>query len=1258
MFANLKETRPCTDFTKKRWFILLLAFLMGINAGHAQIFFTENKGQWPEPVTFRAAVPGGKMYLERKGLTYHLEDEEALHKAAHENRFQRTAIRNHAIKITYLEAGSPQSSGSKPAHFKTNYFLGDDPAKWASDLKSYSRVDNKDVWPGIDAIIHTDGETVEQDYLVNPGADPGKIRMKIEGASRLIINEAGELVIVTTLGNIKESAPVAWQTDEGTGKKLPVKVRYILKGEELSFAVGKYNKRLSLYIDPKVIFATFSGSVADNFGFTATFDSEGNAYGGGTVYAARFPTTAGAFQTTWAGGYDEPRKSEYACDVGILKFSPDGRQLLYATYIGGRHNEQPHSMIVDKNGDLVIFGTTGSFDFPVLKGSSGSGGSPFQSQKKGGYDMFIVKLSPDGTRLTGSTFFGGSADDGLNKDDAGAFGQVGPLAFNFGDIFRGEVIVDSLNNILIASSTASRDLPMKGGIQSTFGGGTQDGCFARFDNSLTQLQVSTYIGGSLQDAGFGIGLDSRGDIFICGGTVSNNLRMISGAAEPNYQGQTDGYIYKINAAGNQLLAATFVGTGAYDQSYLIQIDKHDRVYVTGQTLGKWPVSNGVYYNEGGKQFISMYNNTLTSVIKSTVFGNAQRGVALSPSAFLVDLCGRVCVSGWGGGANKQYNPSGTGNTFGLYVSGDAYQKKTDGSDFYLIVLGPEMGSVIYASYFGGSVSEEHVDGGTSRFDIDGKVYQSVCGGCGGYSDFPTTPDSWSPTNKGKRPGSNAGGCNNAVFKLDLNSSNFAPETKDTLFVVNAGEKIRYDFVIQDKDLGDSVYVRATGPVLDSKQLPSPNAVFTADSGINHVNAYFSWQTNCDHISADTYVVVLRMRDNGCPTPRTSEARIRIVVKLPPPPAPPAIFCLNRRTADQLELNWGDFEVDKYTAGFDIVRLAPDGTRKVIYTIESATDTRLLTSAPGHLTNNYCYYIVGRNICGQKGDSTRTICSVPDKDSMPSMVYLFTVTVEDNSYVKVIWNKYSRDDFYRYNIYRKENSGNANSPWTLYKVMNHIQDTTMNDSNVNVHGMSYCYKVVVRTQCGLVSQDGNVGCTILLQGNSKPFVHTLNYNPYIDWQGGVQDYSIIRRDPLHPERVIKILPGGQRIAVDDSLDYDVGLYYYKVLATEGPTGKGATSLSNEIRLVQAPILRVPNVFTPNGDGINDNWRTVPVFVKDYHMQVYNRWGQFVWQTHNKYDYFSGIYKGVQPWNNVFIWQVTYTGWDNSVHFDKGNVTILP
>jgi hypothetical protein len=205
-----------------------------------------------------------------------------------------------------------------------------------------------------------------------------------------------------------------------------------------------------------------------------------------------------------------------------------------------------------------------------------------------------------------------------------------------------------------------------------------------------------------------------------------NFPVTPGAISTTYNGGiTDGFVSKLKNDGTSILNSTFVGTAAYDQTFFIQLDKDFDVYIVGQTLGVMPVSGGVYSNANSGQYIWKMTNDLSAQIFTTIFGNGNNSINISPSAFLVDYCENIYVSGWGGHI-LQGVP-----TNNMPLTANAIQSTTDGFNFYLFVLSTNATSLLYATYFGGAQSQEHVDGGTSRFDKKGIIYQSVCAGCPG-----------------------------------------------------------------------------------------------------------------------------------------------------------------------------------------------------------------------------------------------------------------------------------------------------------------------------------------------------------------------------------------------------------------------------------------------------------------------------------------------------------------------------------------------
>lgn len=707
--------------------------------------FHQNKGQWPAQVLYRCRTAGGAVFVERSAFTYLLVSGGPVHGVSTQASAERP-WKAHAYRVWFEGGMALDQQGLEPLRHYVNYFLGDDPAKWAARVPVYRGIELQEIYPGIG--MRVDGHSgFKYDWLVAPGADPSRIVMRFEGQEGLRVAD-GLLYVSTSAGEVIEQRPVAWQ--EHAGKRIPVPIAYARQGDRISFELPMgHDPTLPLVIDPIVNFSSYSGSNADNFGYTATYDSEGHLYGGGSAFGIGYPVTVGALQGGFGGG---------TVDMGISKFLSDGSDLVWSTYVGGSGNDLPHSMVVNANDELFILGTTGSLDFPVSAGcldaAFGGGGAPPFGGSYGftystGTDIAVVHLSQDATSLIGSTYLGGSDNDGLN--------QYVPLLRNYGDPFRGEIIIDSGGNPVVVTSTVSTDMPVSSDAQQPALAGGLDAYICRLDPSLSTLLWGTYHGGLSNDAGFGVQQAPGGDIYITGGTASPDLPMAGSPADASFGGEVDGFIARFSAADNSLLGTTFVGGAGFDQSYFVQIDTQGNAYVVGQTTGPFPITPNVYANPNSTQFIQKFNPDLSASLWSTLIGSGGNE-NISPSAFLVSDCGQIYFSGWGGSTNPFGGGVTTSTTSGLPVTGDAYDSTTDGSDFYLMVLNADAASLAYATFFGGTASE-HVDGGTSRFDKNGIVYQAVCAGCGGLS-FPTTPGAYSSSN-------NSFNCNLGVFKIDF-----------------------------------------------------------------------------------------------------------------------------------------------------------------------------------------------------------------------------------------------------------------------------------------------------------------------------------------------------------------------------------------------------------------------------------------------------------------------------------------------------------
>lgn len=693
----------------------------------------------------------GKLILEQNKMTFLINDNQH-YEHAHMHT-PEPPINSYLLRIAFQ--GGNMNAAMLPTEKQIayrNYFLGNDPSHWAKQVQTFSMVTYKDIYPGIDAEVFGSGDNLKYQFRVHPGADVSRISLQYEGAMDLHIS-GGELNYKTTVGTFRELAPVAYQGDE------TVKCRYKLDAQTqtVTFDLSQnYDHSRELVIDPTLVFASYTGSTADNWGFAATYDTAGNFYAGGIVFpytayvysgsgTGTYPTTTGAFQTTYSSGTVAAGDT---CDIVITKFNPTGSQLIYSTYLGGNGSDRPHSLIVNNSGDLYILGSTTSTDFPVTAGT-------FDATYNGAYDIIITKMNATGTALAASTYVGGSGDDGYNLDPF--------FTYNYSDEVRGEIVLDAQSNVYVGSCTKSANFPATAGVFQPTIAGSLDACVFKMNSNLTSMIWASYLGGSGTDAAYSVKLDQTNNLVVTGPTASTNFPTSPGGLHTSYLGgDCDGYATKISNDGTTMQSSTFIGTNNHDQCFFAEVDAQNEIYLVGQSLGSYPVSNAGYSNANGNQFIQVLSNDLSTSIRSTVFGVGNGQIDISPTAFLVDNCYNIYVAGWGGNVNYlYYNPS-TGSTTGLPVTSNAYQSTTDGSDMYFIVFKKNLSGLLYATFYGGNGSVgEHVDGGTCRFDKNGTIYSAVCSGCGANSLFPTTPGAWSNTN-------NSQNCNYSALKFEMN----------------------------------------------------------------------------------------------------------------------------------------------------------------------------------------------------------------------------------------------------------------------------------------------------------------------------------------------------------------------------------------------------------------------------------------------------------------------------------------------------------
>jgi len=729
-------------FLLQTLFAVLLAFPLVAQHGQSGradqaqgVGYSPNLGQFPEHVLAFTPFAGGYLFAENDGLTFSLYSRPAHGKDAEQ-------VVHHVYKQAFIGAQSEQLHvvDQQPEDWTRNFFLGNNPLTHRSGVPVFQSVRMQDLYQGIQLELTQEYGNLKTNFYVHPGSDPAQIQWLYKHAEARLVN--GHLEIPTPSGEMQEMKPVAWTLD-AKGKKHRVKVKYVQEGDVFGFQLGAYDPAHVLVIDPVLVFSSYSGSTSDNWGFTATYDNLGHAYGGGIVAGAGYPVSPEAAQTEYGGG---------SWDIAVMKFMPDGMDIEYASYLGGAGNDVPSSMVVDSQNRLVVFGTTGSQDFPTTEGAFDSthNGGPFTAPLGtvdfvNGADFYVSRFSANGSALDASTYMGGEGTDGINED----------FDFNYGDLFRAEVIVDASDRVICAGTTTSSDLPTAGMPYSDVALGGQDAALFMLNDDFSNLEWSTYFGGLLDDTAYALEVMGDGSVFVVGSTQSVDLPAGENAVYNDFQGDLDGYVAHFESG--TLVNCTFMGTSDYDRTFFIEQDTDGNIWITGQSEGEWPLVNETYVDQGAGQYFVKLNPELSEMLLSTTYGSEGifSPINICQTAFLVDDCNRIFVAGWGGALNFSF-----GDTNDMPVTGDAFQSTTDGSDFYLAAFDVDVGSQLYGSFIGGNGLNEHVDGGTSRFSPDGTVYQAVCAGCGGSSLFPSTDGAFNETNASTN-------CNLAVFKFDF-----------------------------------------------------------------------------------------------------------------------------------------------------------------------------------------------------------------------------------------------------------------------------------------------------------------------------------------------------------------------------------------------------------------------------------------------------------------------------------------------------------
>jgi gliding motility-associated-like protein len=1182
--------------------ILLLFLLLFINGFAQEIThnhsihhaFIENKGQWHKDVLFQSKFAGGNMWIQQNKFVFHLQDFSEMHEA-HMGAVSIPKKENKQSVVHFNFRNSNKVDdirkvGQTKAYY--NYFIGNDESNWASDVRGYSEAILGNLYDGVDLKLIEQELHLKYEFHIYPNVDPTQIQIEIIGHERIQLDEKGNLHVFTSAGQIMEEKPYAYQIKNGKIVEVPCK--FSLNKTFLSFELGNYDPTVELIIDPTLVFATYSGSITDNFGMTATYAHDGSAYSGGIVYGNAYPMPDNnAYDIS--SNFTVPTNPGYGIgDVFISKYSPDGTTMLWSTFLGGGNNvigtETVHSLIADKNDNLYLYGATSSLDFPIVNGyqPAHAGGTPGSNHyyngvyySTNGTDIFVAKLSANGHNLLGSTYIGGSGNDGVNyKVTSGTYNtptSYDSLTNNYGDQFRGEIMLDQLGNCIVASCTRSVDFPVLDAFQPIHGG-EQDGVVFKLTSDLSSLLWSSYYGGSKNDACYSVKVDSSYNVVVGGGTSSNDILGTAGGWQATYNGgKTDGFVFKLTPNGQTIIQATYVGTPNLDQVFFIEIDRNDKIFILGQSAGgAFPVVNVGYSNPGSSQFIAKLNEHLTNVEHSTVFGNGSSTINISPSAFMVDICGNIYMCGWGSNILLSTPLS------GMPVTSSAFQATSpNGFDFYLFVLKRDFSDVLYASYLGGNIAKEHVDGGTSRFDKNGIVYQSACGGCPGQSDFPTTPGAHSNQNLSSN-------CNNLVFKFDFN---LMPNAEFTA----------------NQTIGCAPFT----VTFDNSSSASDSYLWDFGNG-DTTSVIFN--PTLTYNTPGIYKVMLYVTDSICLMTDSAEITIMVTDAIQLSTTPNQQLCV----PDQVTLTAFTNGTANNFIWSDNLSFSP--------VLNSDLSDSSLTIVP---TGPVTYYVRVSNPGCSRVDSVVV-------DFIGASLQLLgndSLCLGETSLITAINSTPSINFSYQWSPTGDIISGNGTNQVQIqpsqsqfiYVTATALNGCVVEDSIWIAVGSIPDSAINATANPSIVPVGGETQLTVLPEGYSYLWLPSgaVN-NPTAQTTSAVIDESIL----------------------------------FTVLISDGICQKIDTVWVQAFPFVcDDPFVYVPNAFTPNGDGENDVLYVYGAMIQGILFRIYDRWGELVFETKERNTGWDGTFRGKLLDPDVYDYYLQVDCIDGLQNIIKGNITLM-
>lgn len=553
-------------------------------ASNLPLSFEANQGQTDPRVQFQS---------REQGRTLFLTSTEAV---------LRTSKEVFRMKLVGANPAS-QAEGAEPQRAKSNYFVGNDPAKWRTGVANYGRVRFSGVYPAVDLVYYGKDGKLEYDWIVKAGADPSKIRLKFAGVTKMHVDARGDLVLDTPNGEVREKKPVVYQADHSQ----EIAGRYVIRGaREVGFEISAYDRRKDLVIDPVLVYSTFLGGSQTDNGLSIAVDKAGNTYVTGSTTSNNFPTVhplQGSRAST-----DESQ------DVFVTKINAAGTAIVYSTYLGGSLGDVGYSIAVDGAGSAYITGYTQSSDFPTA--------NPLQSAYAGGdQSAFVTKINAAGSALVYSTFLGGRF---------GAYGYA--------------IAVDGAGNAYVTGTAGGGDFPVANAMQALPGVGANNAFVSKINPAGSGFVYSTFLSGNGGSLGTAIAADSAGNAYVTG-TAGNGFPTFNPILA-TFVGGSEAFVSKINPSGSAFVFSTFLGPKGNFQANGIALDSADNIYLTGfVSTNNLPTVNPIQASLKGDDqnaFVTKLNATGTALVYSTYLGGSKSDQG---NGIAVDSAGNAYVAG-------------------------------------------------------------------------------------------------------------------------------------------------------------------------------------------------------------------------------------------------------------------------------------------------------------------------------------------------------------------------------------------------------------------------------------------------------------------------------------------------------------------------------------------------------------------------------------------------------------------------------------